>query len=274
MEASRCLEVKAMKSTVIGAFFGIVGLMLAVACASSQVPPTITPTQPILALPTVTPTQPALHVTPDSQVVANGLLQGDPCKPPCWQSLIPGKSTRQEVAKVVEQLRARGLVDHVLGGDIGGYYIQPSLLSPDSSILISMKSDIVETIDGAIDFDYSVGTLIDLLGKPEGIYPAGGGNFAAGHSCDEWQPPQEATMNTPVHILYPQQGLYFLMLEPMNNMGFICPEMKVTSYCFFVPLSMPEALNNNYLANLCGVEGLKGVTEQDILKWRGFGSGY
>jgi len=80
-------------------------------------------------------------------------------------------------------------------------------------------------------------------------------------------------MSSPVHLLYPNQGLWFLTLVPLSGLGCICPEMKVVSFCYYAPISMQEALDNNYLANLC-TDVLTGITEEDLAEWHGFGGGY
>jgi len=80
-------------------------------------------------------------------------------------------------------------------------------------------------------------------------------------------------MSYPVHLLYPGQGLWFMVLVPESGIGCICPEMKVASFCYYTPVSLHEALQDNYLAELC-TSSLNGVTEEDLVEWHGFGGGY
>ena len=74
-------------------------------------------------------------------------------------------------------------------------------------------------------------------------------------------------------LLYPTQGLWFWLKTPYGGTGCICPEMKVIYFCYYAPVSMQEAMKDNYLANLCS-PGLIDVAEEDLVEWHGFGGGY
>ena len=69
------------------------------------------------------------------------------------------------------------------------------------------------------------------------------------------------------------QGLAFLILVPGSGLGLICPEMKVTVFCYYAPLSMEAALADDYLANLCSIVP-KSSAPVDLVEWQGFGPGY
>ncbi len=217
--------------------------------------------------------------TPIPTVVEPGLAYGIPCKPPCWRGLIPGQSTRWDAAQAVEQLQAEGWADHVVDGSSigGGYSISPSPLTSQGTIHITIEDDIVTRIrcSSPLLFYYPVGTLIEQSGIPEGLYLVSKGS-ARCSSCEGWEPPEPPTApvrSFPVHLLYPSQGLWFLMLVPMSGGGCICPEMKVTAFCYYPPVSMQEALSNNYLAGLC-TSVLDEITGEDLDEWHGFGGGY
>ena len=66
---------------------------------------------------------------------------------------------------------------------------------------------------------------------------------------------------------------WFLALVPVSGMGCICPEMEVTAFCYYAPMSMQEALTEGLLAGLCA-STLTDVTQEDLLEWHGFGGGY
>lgn len=211
--------------------------------------------------------------TPVPTVVEPGLAYGDPCKPPCWWGLIPGQASRQEAAQAIERLRASGWASYISEGP-GGYSIQPLPSAPDGSVLVSFYKEILKMVNGTILFYYPIGTVIEQFGEPEGLSVVKG-NISKG-SCDEWEPPDPPTapvMSYAVPILYPRQGLAFLVLVPSSGLGLICPEMKVSAFCYYAPLPMREALNNDHLGNLCTIVP-KGITEQDLVKWHGFGPGY
>lgn len=101
-----------------------------------------------------------------------------------------------------------------------------------------MENETVRVISGQVTFYYPVGTMIEQFGEPEGLYVVKGGT--AKGSCEEWEPPDPPTapvMSDPVYVLYPSQGLAFLVLVPLSGLGLICPEMKVTAFCYYSPLS-------------------------------------
>jgi hypothetical protein len=141
------------------------------------------------------------------------------------------------------------------------------------TIYLHFRNNVLQKIDGRVEFYYSLGNLVEQFGGPEGIWLSEGGPCS---SCEGWKPPEP--LGAPVqslstHLLYPSQGLWFLVLVPVDGTGCLCPEMKVAAFCYYAPLSMHEALTDNYLANLCS-SSLKGVTEEDLVEWHGFGGGY
>ena len=75
-------------------------------------------------------------------------------------------------------------------------------------------------------------------------------------------------------ILYPSRGLIFTTSAPITALGLICPEMEIKAFCYYTPLPIQESLKDDYVAKQCGFEGLKGVTEEDLIEWRGFRSIY
>jgi len=251
-------------------FVIVVVIFLAISCTGGE---TATPFVTLSPSLTVRPPEPTN--TPIPTVVEPGLAHGIPCKPPCWQGLIPGESTAQEAEKAMEQLRVSGWADSIDGDVSWGYHIYPSPFTTHGSIHVNMNDGIVAKINGSILFYYPVGTLIEQFGGPEGLYLVSKGGTVCS-SCEEWKPPEPPTapvMSSPVHLLYPNQGLWFLTLVPLSGLGCICPEMKVVSFCYYAPISMQEALDNNYLANLC-TDVLTGITEEDLAEWHGFGGGY
>lgn len=234
-----------------------ISVILLAGCIGGRVLPT--------RLPTPWPTY-----TPIPTVVEPGLAYGTPCKPPCWRGMVPGQTTRQEAARIIEQLRASGWADRVSEGP-GGYSIDPLLSTPEGSILVSFEHDILIVVNGSIIFSYTVGTMVEQFGEPERLNAKLDGKLRG--SCNEWVPPEAPTMSYSVLILYPEKGLAFLLLVPANGVGLICPEMRITAFCYYAPLSMLEALRDNQLASLCSLVP-ENLTQQDLKKWHGFGGGY
>jgi hypothetical protein len=215
-----------------------------------------------------------LTYPPVPTVVEPGLAYGIPCWPPCWQNLTPGKSTTQDADREMARLRASGWA-YSVEGDYRGYTIRPSPDSIHGTIFIKMKEGVVDRIMGNVLFDLPIGILIRRIGEPEALYVMGGGKC---NSCEEGSygngnltasELEGHGWHNPVHLLYPTQGMWFLMLSDRG--GCICPEMKVVAFCYYTPLTVEEALE--HLEDLCGA-GLYNVRQERLIKWHGFGGGY
>jgi len=215
-----------------------------------------------------------LTYPPVPTVVEPGLAYGIPCRPPCWQNLTPGKSTIQDADREMERLRASGWA-YSVGGDYRGYTIRPSPDSIHGTIFIKIKDGMVDRIMGNVLFDLPVGILIKRIGEPEALYVVGGGKCDSceggfsGNSNPIASELEENGRHNPVHLLYPTQGMWFLMLSDRG--GCICPEMKVVAFCYYTPLTIEEALG--HLEALCGA-GLYNVRQERLTQWHGFGGGY
>jgi hypothetical protein len=244
-------------------------MMLAIACVSgngrlpSQNTSVSTPTNP----------PPEGTNTPIPTVVEPGLAYGIPCKAPCWRGLIPGVSTRQDAAEAIEQLRSDGWAHHIVDGSSigGGYSISPSPFTSHGTIDVIFEGDTVAKISGStLLFYHPIGSLIEQFGSPEGLYLVSGGGPCS--SCQGWALPDSPVQSVPVHLLYPSQGLWFLALVPYTGLGCLCPEMRVVAFCYYSPRSMKEALSDDYLTTV--FVALKGVAEEALTEWHGFGGGY
>lgn len=215
---------------------------------------------------------PSPTFTPIPTVVEPGLTHGYPCKPPCWRDLWPGRSTGQEVEQVMEQLRLDGWAKEIVGNSLEEYDIWPlSTSTPVGWISVVMDSNTVKTIKSDILFDYHLSKVIEQFGAPERVWPPIKSLRCT--SCDNVEFSTDSVWSTRAYLLYPEQGLLFVMQLPPEGKGCMCPDMRIFSFCYYKPLPISEALDNNYLANLC-TEGLSGVTEEDLVEWNGFGGGY
>jgi hypothetical protein len=204
--------------------------------------------------------------TPVPSIVEPGLVYGEPCRPPCWRGMIPGQTTRQEAEHAIEHLRSSGWANRIDGGGSGGYVIMPSTSPYVGTILVAFENEVVNRISGEISFDYSVEQMLEQFGEPEWLYVVTGSPQK--RTCVEWQPVAKGSLpSSPVHMYYPQQGLWFQVLVPENGLGLICPEMLATGFVYYSPRSISEALNDEDVVTTT-------AGEQDLEKWHGFGGGY
>lgn len=215
--------------------------------------------------------------TPVPTVVEPGLAYGHPCKPPCWRGVVPGQSTSQEVSQAIEQIRAEGWAYYISGGPIYGYAIYPLPHTMQGSVHVKINNNIVEVIFGGVLFDYSISTAIEQFDSPEGIPVSdivAKSYSGTCSSCDEWQSAKDVGASGLIPLLYPEQGLLFWVWGSSTGKGCLCPEMQINGFCYYEPLTMSEVLEDNYLADLCGLPALKKITEEDLVDWHGFGGGY
>jgi hypothetical protein len=190
-----------------------------------------------------------------------------PCEPPCWEGLVPGRTTREEASRILEQLP-------VVSSGPRGFTVVPQRSGP--RVLGLYEGDVLQVMFGGVHSRYTLGQVVEQFGRPEGFYMFGGQVSARPRdiSCEGWRPSDQPQGGAfPFDVLYPSRGLQFMVLRDFNAAGLICPEMRVVAFCYYAPVSMHEALTDNYLADLCRVNlRLDGVTEADLIEWRDFGA--
>ena len=227
---------------------------------------------PVVACQPVSTPTPSIYA-PVPTVVEPGLAYGEPCSPPCWQGLTPGKSTSTDIAKVIKELQVSGWTVSDWGNPEAGFTAYPSPATIRGAISVYAENSVVSYTFGSLLFDYTVSELVHQIGEPENLYPIYRVKQSPKASCAE-QNVERTAFDAPMIILYPSRGMIFTTSAPITALGLICPEMEIMGFCYYTPLPIQEALKDDYVAKLCGFDGLKGVTEEDLIKWHGFGSGY
>ena len=250
----------------------ILAVVLADSC-SIQKPTSERTVPPYLTLPPVPSFIPEPTHIPEPTVVDTGLAYGVPCSPPCWQGLIPGKTPREEAARVLEELWSSGVVEDVLdtGGTSDGAFIVQVASRTETLAMITFDRGVIESIDGDVNFDYTIGDLVAAFGPPEGIFgqvETGSGKCLV---CPESVTGPIAVSDVWVSLVYPKQGLYFRARIQGHLLGCICPEMSIGYFCYYLPQSMEDRIENN--RDKCSAF-LSGYTLADMAEWHGFGGGY
>lgn len=209
---------------------------------------------------------------PEPTILDTGLAYGVPCKPPCWQGLTPGETTRQEAASILAQLRSSGQVNSIVEGPVS-FHVYP-VLGMTGAVRGYFEEGVLREIRGLVKFDYTLGDLIEQFGPPEGFYPSqltAVNVRAPCSSCDLWHPPPGIDPYVLTWFLYPSQGLAFYVFVPGSGLGCLCPEMRVGWYCFYAPCSIGEGTNSCGDVCLGKLEELSAV---ELGKWHGFGGEY
>ena len=205
--------------------------------------------------------------------VDRGLAQGIPCQPPCWEGLVPGISTEEEVRQTLERLQRSGQIppyDEASGPRQAMFRIGPNW---EGGIEILTENGRLALILGEVAFDLDAQQLIGRLGAPQAVGRAQLGvetpcactaehaNITPGHSY-----PNRTSI-----VFYPEKGVAFTIVIPPKDAGCICPYMKVLGFTYTPP--MTTALEQwQYRTDFLLYSST--VPEADIAPWHGFGPGY
>ncbi len=215
-------------------------------------------------------------ITPQPTVVDPGLASGQPCKPPCWEGLVPGISTLDDVQQTLERLQDRGRFK-AFGCASDGSWCSAAVQSSVrvGHVEIYLENGYVELVDGEIRFDYNVQQLFDLIGEPTWVR-CPPHNRDEGCNCD---PNHLRTPATSTYGAFHAENYTFLVYEegmafdvdPHVDLGCVCPYQKLYNFQYFRPISSPS----EYSALLERVySDIAPISDEDYADWRGFGRGY
>ena len=137
-------------------------------------------------------------------------------------------------------------------------------------ILHSGYVDYIKVVYDLREFDYRVKQVIERFGEPEAYVP-----FS--HSqreicpCAEWDDSRAYTQpSTPGYLLYPSQGLTFGVAIADGYKGCLCPEMRISTLYYYQPRSLTKALQKEPGP----VIRMNKYSQEDIVRWHGYGPGY
>ena len=207
--------------------------------------------------------------TPEPTVVDRGLAFGTPCKPPCWEELVPGVSKEDDVWHALRRLQHGSGQYPAFDCSWRGCSFAYVPYGYESSVFLDIEDKTLRHISGGVNFSFDAQQLIDLLGEPTATLPV----VDPGKNCtceNDGKGPGKQ-MEVPVYLLYPDKGASFMLLPPVWQAGCICPHARVSRFDYFPPMSMREFLDymvSRYMA------AFNGVQEADLKKWHGFGPGY
>jgi len=182
-------------------------------------------------------------------LVAEGLVTGEPCAPPCWQGLVPGSSTEDDVRRflsgseyvaglyAVHSGAHEGLI--VLRWDRRGTSGQESAFHIQDGVL-SLMSMYVES-------DVTLEQVVGRFGTPD--------EFAAGLKMS-------GRIYALVTLFYREPGM-ILELHLYDDVPELKPETKVVRVWYFEPVPLEEAIAVQ--------QGKKGEPLEDFeLEWLGY----
>lgn len=181
-------------------------------------------------------------------LVAQGLLTGEPCEPPCWRGLVPGLSTQREVIDVLESSRCADSLE-VGPGRYEAITIitwQPYRIgwSSQQRNMFELQDGQLEVMSMYVDSDVTLEEVANRYGAPD--------KFSAGLKMS-------GRIYTLVELFYRQRGM-ILQLHLYDVVPELKPETKVARVWYFEPAPLDEAMAT--------IEGKKGEPLEDFqLEW-------
>jgi hypothetical protein len=293
-------------------------LLVVLSCSTPPAPPTLTTTaQATVTSPTGTPTtlpaKPTRTLEPTRRPADTGLIEGEPCRPPCWMGITPGVTTMAEAETIVKDLEDQGTVfprriEGVVQFDaiakpkyldeLPGIAVE-SFATETSDIVVYFKDDVVYSIslafgstNPAISIEpvtYTLETLVSLYGPPEFVWWQSGFD----PTCSACDPPlalgyhvydPHVTLDRrAAHLMYPSRGLSFWSTFPADYTGCMCPGFRFDSAQYFAPTPLnefwyspgeaPHLEDSAEEITHSEMEAHRRPMEK-VQEWHGFGPGY
>lgn len=190
-------------------------------------------------------------------LVAKGLLFGEPCGPPCWQGLVPGTSTQEDVLEFMTSSYYVGdhYRDEYAGRTVIRWQSTQSGRSNQTWNAFSFKDDVLIVIRTYLDYDFTLEQLLQGYGPPEKFRA----NWEGGSS-----------VIADVTLFYPQLGIApQLELRPSDAGGYeLRSETKVIRAWYFAPTSLDGLFD---LAGAVPFPDKREDAEIVLQDWQGYG---
>ena len=184
------------------------------------------------------------------------LLTGEPCEPPCWQGLVPGVSTEEEV---LQYMADSNYVGHHYRDPFAGsntIWWQSTLAgrSQRTYNAFGIRGGMLAGMVILLDYEFTLEELLIKYGDPE--------KFRA-----QWESGSSA--NAEVTLYYPRLGIIpQLVLRPSDGYHELQPESKVIRVWYFPPTSLDGLF---YLAGDIPFPDKRKHAEIVLQDWQGCG---
>ena len=189
--------------------------------------------------------------------VDRSLLTGDPCEPPCWQGLVPGVSTVQEVEGVLagsEYVKQDSVERERWGGFSTIWWESTaSWASGSGRNAAVMKGDMLQVLMICLDYELVLEDIVERYGTLEKLWVT-------------WT--SLGGVEVAVRLYYPHEGLIFaLVLQPSNGYHELEPGSRVTVVRYFAPTSLEGLIRLGESIPFPPRE----YVETDLDDWSGYG---
>jgi hypothetical protein len=180
------------------------------------------------------------------------LLTGQPCGPPCWQGLVPGVSTLEEVLAYMK--RSYYVGDYYRDGSIIRWQSTQGGRSYGAWNAFAVEGDLLMVIRTYLDYDLTLDQLLERYGPPEKFQA----NWKGGSSVD-----------ADITLFYPALGLApRVELKPSNGGYDLQPDTLVILVWYFPPTSLEGLVD---LAGYIPFPQKEEYAETVLQDWHGYG---
>ena len=185
------------------------------------------------------------------------LLTDDPCAAPCWQNIVPGVTTFEEVQSQLENspFVRKGSLSYNLTGAYNWFSWHGHSIKYYNRLYIRERK--VVLIQVHPDYTLTLGQVVGKFGPPERVYATLAGGGAA----------------LTVQVDYPAQGLRFTGQWPISDRSrvaggtaLITEDLKIVDAYYFVPGSLEDLLRAS-VGTPWEVEEYLNRSQE----WKGFG---
>lgn len=186
------------------------------------------------------------------------LLTGTPCTVPCWQNIVPGKTSSTETMQILKnnryilqnRLQESGTEDS--GGAIWRWYA-PGQRTQSS---ISWQNGVIHEITIGLNYRLTMSQVIDKFGLPEAV------NIGTGGTPEHWW--------WIIDLYYPRIGTQFTAYtQELDNR--IKPSTQIKIVQLYVPISLEERITEVYGKGDYADEVVSSILAQ-MWPWRGYGN--
>lgn len=196
------------------------------------------------------------HPSRQGASIDRSILTDDPCAAPCWQGIVPGKTTSHEAAGIVaglDSVRSNDIRDF---GDRLVWYSAASRADPVLASELRSRDGAVAFIEISISFELTLQAILDKYGPPEKILA-----FESG---------SEHPILTAIHYYYPQQGLVFVSwiegYVPPSEQFVLDAATPITRTYYFAPTTI-----DSWFEEHPEMEGRMRFGKEHLRDWPGLG---
>ena len=180
----------------------------------------------------------------------NSILTREPCGPPCWMGITPGKTTADDAYKILDSssiikrnsLKRNGSLE--TGGLLWKWRASGKRISPG----LSWEDGVVDKIVLGVNIEISVSEILELYGDPDTITIANGGIPEAWYFI--------------IVLHYPRVGIDFNAYTGEFDSQ-LNPSTNVEVVTYYPPTTLNELMDQMITKS--------GYTVDDFQSWVGYG---